>query len=217
MLLQPILFFVGKATAQAVDDHKNYGRRKDTPYDDKQKFHAPNLKGLQGIATPASLSRRKSAEMATIGSIPGGIFAHIPFWGGAAMLSVSHKEDALWMNSATPKQTLLAAVGSVSSWPLLSSYLSCFMRFLQGAGRRQPLIRQHLAQPTKAPLCLKKQHLHNRSPQLWANKTNTTHTTTTKGGRSHAFAFAALMTVPRTVAVRAHHQTHTLMTKGSPC
>jgi len=215
MLLKPVLILIGQPTAYAVDDHKDCGRRKDAPYDDQQKFHASNLKGQQRIGTPAGLGRHKSAKVATNGPIRRGIFAHVPLRGRAAMVSASYKEDAPWMNSAIPEQTPQAAAESVSLWPLSLSLLSCFTRFSQAADLPQPLIQRRWAQRTKAPLCLKKLRRHNRSPQLWANRANTTHATTTKGGRSNAFALAALIAMARKTSVC--RLTHTLMTKGSPC
>ena len=212
MLLKPILIFIGKTTAYAVDDHKDYGRRKDAPYDDQQKFHAFNLKGPRPLDTQARLSRPKSAEMATNCSKRAGIFAHVPLWRGIAMMEASEKEDAPWMNSVTLRPPPQAAAGSVSLWQPLSSFWSYFTRFSRVAGRQRPLIQQLWAQPTKAPLCLKKPHQSNRSPRLWANKTTTTHKATTKGGRSNAFAFGVLMT-----AVRDPYTLHTSKIEGSPC
>ena len=215
MLLEPILFILGQSAAQAVDKHENDGGRQDAANDNQQKFHIGLLASGAEKATPATVGRPISAEMATVCSNHPGISAHIPFLQGAAMMDASEKEDAPWMNSAIPEQTPQAAAESFSLWPLSLSLLSCFTRFSQAADLPQPLIQRRWAQRTKAPLCLKKLRRHNRSPQLWANRANTTHATTTKGGRSNAFALAALIAMARKTSVC--RLTHTLMTKGSPC
>ena len=77
-LLKTVLVILGQSTTQPVDDHKDYGGRQDTPYDDQQKFHALNLASVPADATPAGIGRPISAEKVTDRPNARWIFAHVP-------------------------------------------------------------------------------------------------------------------------------------------
>jgi hypothetical protein len=77
-LFKTVLVILGQPTTQPVDDHKDYGRRQNTPYDDQQKFHALNLASAQADATPAGIGGPISAEKVTDRPNARWIFAHVP-------------------------------------------------------------------------------------------------------------------------------------------
>ncbi len=189
--IAPIFILIKETTAHAVDDHKDDRGREDTPYDDEQQFHASKLALPCLFATPATVSRLTSAEMATDRLKSRGISAYVPFLMGSAMLALSQKEDASWMNSAKPSlpRQAEAASGSLSLRSL--SFWFCFTRSLRAAASVRKLIRQQLAQPKRLHPLWKKQHRSNLSHQPQANKPTTTHTRPPQGARSNACAFCA--------------------------
>lgn len=78
-LLKTVLVILGQSTTQPVDDHKNYGRREDSPYDNQQKFHEVSLSSGHCTATPAARGYAISAELVPVRANAWGIFAHIHF------------------------------------------------------------------------------------------------------------------------------------------
>ncbi|WP_157058903.1 hypothetical protein [Loktanella sp. 5RATIMAR09] len=184
MLLKTVLVILGQSTTQPVNDHKNYGRRQDTPYDDQQKFHAGTLASVPADATPAGLGRIRSAEMVPYRPNVRGISAYIPFMRAGAMLEVSHKEDASWMNLVKARTRPEKEAESVSSSLLLLWFYCCFMPSSQ-AGVLAPLaIQQRWMACNKA---------HPRS--LWTAKpVGTTQRHSAKGGCSVASAFGVFAT-----------------------
>ena len=192
LLLKPIFVLVGETTAHAVDDHKYDGRGEDTPNNDKQQFHKADLTPDAADATPAMVGLPLSAEMATDRPKSRGISAYVPFFHGCVMLGVSQKEDAPWMNSAKVSPRHQIAAGSVFLSLQLLWFWFCSTRFLRVVAPQQPLIRQPLARPIKAPLYLKNPHQPNLLLRQRANKPKTTHNANLEGGRSNASAFALL-------------------------
>ena len=78
-LIKPVLVILGQSTAQPVDDHKDYGRREYSPYDNQQKFHEMSLASGHPTATHAGRGCAISAELVSVRANAWGIFAHIPF------------------------------------------------------------------------------------------------------------------------------------------
>jgi hypothetical protein len=189
-LFQTVLVILGQSTTQPVNNHKNYGRRQDTPYDDQQKFHELSLASVAADATPAGLGRMRSAEMVTDRPNVRGISAYIPFKRAGAMVVLSHKEDAPWTNLAKPKPRRRPAAESVLLLQRPLWFCYCFTRFSRAAALVQRSIQQHWAHLHKAPL--------KRQPYLLrtAEAYNTTHTTPAKGGCSGASAFGVFAIHP---------------------
>lgn len=216
-LIKPVIVLFRGSTAHAVEDHKDDGRRQNTSNDNQQKLHGIKLAPVLSDATPATDSRPRSAEMATDCPNDPGISAYVSSCRRPAMVGASEKEDAPWMNSATPRQTPLAVAGSVSLSPQLSSFWSCFTRSSRAVASARLLTQPQRVEPKKRRPRWKKQRQHNRSPQQWANKPKTTHNLTSEGGCSNAPAFAVFVRIVRTVSVRHLYALPTLQIKGVPC
>ncbi|SIT80493.1 hypothetical protein SAMN05421665_1117 [Yoonia rosea] len=77
-LFKTVLVILGQSTTQPVDDHKDYGRRENSPYDNQQKFHEMSLASGHRAATPAGCGCAISAELVPVRPYAWGIFAHIP-------------------------------------------------------------------------------------------------------------------------------------------
>lgn len=188
-LFGPVLILFKADTAHTIHQHRDDGGRKECSDNDQQQFHGPVLTQPRSTPTPAADGRRVSAEMATVRPFLPGKSADLSFQDSHAMLRLSKKEDASWMNSVALHPALrTAAVSAFWSQPL-SWCLSCFTRSLQAVLSAPRLIPQQLVQQKKPHQCWKRPHLFNLSPRRQTTSPNSTHHGNCSGGRSDASAF----------------------------
>lgn len=188
-LVRPVLILFKAAIAQTIHQHGDDRSREESSNYDQQQFHGLVLTQPVTAPTPAADGRWISAEMATVRPFLGGKSADLPFHSSPAMLGLSKKEDASWMNSVALHPAPQTVAGSVSSLPLLSLFWSCFTHSLLVVRSAQRLILRQSAPQNKALLRWKKPHQFNPSPRRQTTSPNSTHLGNCLGGRSDASAF----------------------------
>ena len=194
-LIQPVLVLFKTAPAQAVYQHRNDGGRQAGTGNDQQQFHDQSVTFCAATQTPAADGRPGSAEMAVDRAFLPGKSADLPFYQGHAMMDLSEKEDAPWMNSVALHPAPQAAADGVSSSQLPLLCWSCFMLFSQAVLSALRLTRHPSGPRIKAHQRSKGPHLRWKKPHLFslshprpATKPKATHRSV-EGGRVTASAF----------------------------
>lgn len=190
-----------------LGQHKDDGSAQNAAKNDQKQFHGVRLTNATVRSIPASDSRRKSANLAALGSYHPGNSADVSLLQGSALMDPSEKEDIPWMTSRSLRPALEAVSGFLLPRSLLYWFYS--MRFLQAG----PLIRQqipHQLAPHRPSKMARLRHLPFQRP------TKTTHARTIKGGPRVVSALGVSAGV-HTPSVRNLYAKHIPEMKVLPC